>query len=113
MNVGDIVRVHDFSQSLAIKGDGSLETIYGTGLTRIERKVVAVGCVLPSHDSDVSTEPPPPNNVILCEVKNPAHIMFTKEEFCTVIQRHYTPPTPLSITVPRGTPRVTITFEGQ
>ena len=117
MKVGDIVKVNDGSFNLFYGGSGVPCQISGCDLKGRTFRTLLVGVILPSHYYDYSgvglSYGRAENDLMLCEVTAPEHILFTQSRLCTILSR----PTPAikappsdhaEVVVPFGTETVTV-----
>jgi len=112
MKVGDIVEVNDGSYSLFYDGSGELVHTNGNNLRGRRFRVLLADAVLPVDNPclyyDSVYEPPQPNDLMLCEVAAPEHILFTRAQSCNSVARPAEVAEKAEIIVPFGTKIVVI-----
>ena len=86
MKVGDIVEVRDGSYSLSYGGSGEVCNAYGVELRDRRFRVLLTDATLPTDDRPRHWNVPP-NDLMLCEVQAPEHILFTQQRFCKLFSR--------------------------
>jgi hypothetical protein len=110
MKIGDIVEVHDGSYSLLCDGSGDPPAhVDGISLRRRRFRVLFIGPEMPTdYPRGIEVGLVKPNNLMLCEVKAPEHVLFTQIRFCTVVDRPAEVPIRAIVIVPFSMQVVTI-----
>ncbi len=103
MKCGDIVTISDGSYCLCYAGQGELHHIFGNNLLNRRWTVLCRNLRLPS---DVEGEW---NDLLLCEVDNPANLLFSRARHCLVVVA--SDPNAIHVTVPAGTTKLIVAFE--
>ena len=114
MKVGDIVTVHDGSYSLYYGGDGEVCHTSGNDLRNRRFRVLLTGVTLPNDDPFICynrLHEAPPNDLMLCEVKAPEHVLFTQSRFCKIVDRLVKATERAEVVIPFGTKTVVIRLQ--
>ena len=109
MKVGDIVQVADGSWSMSLIS-GSLKHVYGDSLIARRYRVLCIGGEYPTHDRD--DRGIKRNDIMLVDVNDSDHVLFTQQAFCRVVTPVPSAPhDTVDLTIPSGVTTVKLHFE--